>query len=105
MSTTGPPSLDEVRAKRRQLIRALHARGARNPRVFGSVARGDAVPSSDVDLAVDFEGDLPGGFRYFGMVRELQEELSAILGRPVHVVRVTRSSPAAEHVGREAVPL
>ncbi len=104
MSVT-TPSIDDVRRRREHVVRALAARGATNPRVFGSVARGDAVPESDVDLLVDFDGRAPSGFRYFGMIRELQEELAAILGRRVHVVRVTGSSAAALRVLREAVPL
>lgn len=36
-----------------QRLAALH--GARDVRVFGSMARGDADPGSDLDLLVDFE--------------------------------------------------
>lgn len=49
----GRPStrLDRHRAE----IRALtHAHHAANPRVFGSVARGEDVPGSDVDVLVEF---------------------------------------------------
>jgi uncharacterized protein len=99
------PALADVRAQREAIARALAARGARNPRVFGSVARGDAVAESDIDLVVDFDGQPPEGFHYFGMIPELQDELAAIAGRPVHVVRVTQSSPGGQRVLREAVPL
>jgi predicted nucleotidyltransferase len=105
VSVNAAPTLTEVRAKREPIERALASRGARNPRVFGSVARGDAVADSDVDLLVDFDGLPPSGFHYFGMIRELQDELAAILGRPVHVVRVTQSSPGGQRVLGEAVPL
>jgi len=105
MSGRRPPTLHDVRAKRRQILQILASRGGTNPRVFGSVARGDAVSESDVDLLVDFEGGVPTGFRYYGMIRELQDELSAILGRPVHVVRVTATSSAARRVLGDAVPL
>jgi predicted nucleotidyltransferase len=63
------------------------------------------VPESDIDLLVDFDGREPTGFRYFGMLRELQDELSAIIGRQVHVVRITASSATARRVLNEAVPL
>jgi uncharacterized protein len=43
---------DETRATVRR-VAALH--GARDVRVFGSIARGDAGPDSDLDLLVDFE--------------------------------------------------
>jgi uncharacterized protein len=44
-----------VRRRRRQLLDAARAHGVRRVRVFGSLARGQAVPSSDVDLLVDLE--------------------------------------------------
>jgi predicted nucleotidyltransferase len=69
------------------------------------VARGGAVSESDVDLLVDFQDGVPSGFRYYGMIRQLQDELSAILGRPVHVVRVRATTTAARRVLGEAVPL
>jgi len=44
-----------IQAKREQIL-ALSARyGARNVRIFGSVARGEAGPESDIDLLVDLE--------------------------------------------------
>jgi predicted nucleotidyltransferase len=105
MSGRRPPTLHDVRAKRREILRILASRGGTNPRVFGSVARGDAVSESDVDLLVDFEDHVPTGFRYFGMIFELQEELATILGRPVHVSVVANRSPVADRILREAVPL
>lgn len=42
--------------KRRDEILSLAAKhGAHNIRVFGSLARGEAKPGSDIDLLVDFE--------------------------------------------------
>lgn len=105
MSAQTIPTIEDVRRKRRQILRALYARGARNVRVFGSVARGDAVPESDVDLLVDFEVATPTGFEYFGMIYDLQEELARILGRPVHVVEVVETSPVCTEILEEAVPL
>lgn len=105
MSARTVPTIDEVRKKRVQILRALHARGGHNARVFGSVARGDAVAESDVDLLIEFEGPTPTGFDYFGMIYDLQEELARILGRPVHVVEVEASAPGASRITREAVPL
>jgi predicted nucleotidyltransferase len=40
---------------RSELMRLAAAHGARNVRVFGSVARGEAGPRSDLDLLVDLE--------------------------------------------------
>ena len=49
-------TLDELRAAKRDAILAIAARrGARNVRVFGSVARGDNNETSDVDFLVDMQ--------------------------------------------------
>jgi predicted nucleotidyltransferase/DNA-binding XRE family transcriptional regulator len=62
-STSAPPSsirgrTEEqaalLRSKRKPLLAAAQRRGVRNVRVFGSVARGDARPDSDIDLLVEF---------------------------------------------------
>ena len=41
--------------KREEILRLAASRGARNVRVFGSVARGEAKEDSDIDLLVDVE--------------------------------------------------
>ena len=41
--------------KRKDILRVVAQHGARNVRVFGSVARGEAGPASDVDLLVEME--------------------------------------------------
>ncbi len=51
--------------------------------VFGSVARGEDRPDSDVDILVDFERDADVGLFTFA---RLQRKLSQILGRPVDLV-------------------
>lgn len=49
------PTLEDLRARRDEILRVAAAEKAHNVRVFGSVARGDARPDSDIDLVVDFE--------------------------------------------------
>jgi predicted nucleotidyltransferase len=56
---------------------------AANPRLFGSVARGDAHHSSDIDLLVDL--DMSAG-NYLMRLAGLGEELSTLLGVNVDVV-------------------
>jgi len=56
---------------------------AANPRLFGSVARGDATGDSDIDLLVDL---LPGGGNDLLRVAGVAEELSQVLGARVDVV-------------------
>jgi hypothetical protein len=48
------PTLAALRARRADILRLAERYHATNVRVFGSVARGDATPASDVDLMVDF---------------------------------------------------
>ena len=45
------PTLQDLRARRHEILRIAATRGARNVRVFGSVARGNADAASDVDIA------------------------------------------------------
>jgi uncharacterized protein len=55
-ATTGQlPTLAELRARRDEILEIASRHGVFNIRVFGSVARGDATDSSDVDLLVDIE--------------------------------------------------
>ena len=47
-----PPDLGSLRAGRGQILAAASQRGLGDVRVFGSVARGEAIETSDVDLLV-----------------------------------------------------
>jgi len=67
-------------AHRSEVIRLAHARGARNVRVFGSVARGEDQPDSDIDLLVDF----PEGTSLLTVIG-LEQDLRELLGVPVDV--------------------
>jgi predicted nucleotidyltransferase len=87
---------------RRGEILALAARhGARNVRVFGSIARGDARPDSDVDFLVDLE---PG--RSLFDLGRLLIDLQSLLGVDVDLVTEKGLRPRIRaQVLREAVPL
>lgn len=98
-------TLEQVRAKRPQIERLLKARGAGNPRVFGSVARSTADDRSDVDILVDFREPAPEGFAYFGAIDQLEQDLRRLLAASVHVSVVDPTSPAGQKILREAVPL
>ncbi len=74
-----------VHRHRKDLVAAAAAHGVSNLRVFGSVARGEDRPGSDVDLLAD----LPPGLSLFGLGR-LEADLEAILGTRVNL------TPAAD---------
>jgi uncharacterized protein len=65
---------DLVQSKRDDILRIAESHGARNVRIFGSVARGQAGPDSDVDILVDLE---PGRslFDLGGLLMDLQDLL------------------------------
>jgi uncharacterized protein len=71
----------KVRRKRRKLVAAAAAHDVTNLRVFGSVARGEDRPDSDLDLLAD----LPPGMGLLGLGR-VQADLEAILGSRVDLV-------------------
>lgn len=75
------PMLDQVRAHASAIREIVERHGASNPRVFGSVARGDDHAGSDVDILVDHQPSLS----LLGLVR-LERTLSELLGRSVDVV-------------------
>ena len=70
--------LEAVRPRIREIC-ARH--GVTSVRIFGSVARGDAGPASDLDLLVTV-GDEPGPWFPGGLIAELEE----VLGCRVEVV-------------------
>jgi len=85
----------------REEILCIAARhGARNLRLFGSVAQGRTRPDSDVDFLVEFDPDRTV-LDLSGLVLDLREAL----GRNVNVVEVGSTSPIAQRIEREAVPL
>ncbi len=46
-----------LKSAREEILRIAAKHGARNVRVFGSMARGDAGENSDVDFLIDLEVD------------------------------------------------
>jgi predicted nucleotidyltransferase len=86
---------------RGEIITHMREHGASNPRIFGSVARGDDDIGSDIDLLVDFDisQDLVP-------IAKLWHELSILLGGKVDVAPIKMLRPAvAKNALAEAVPL
>jgi hypothetical protein len=96
-----PDVRDIIRTRRDEIIEIAARYGAHNVRVFGSAARGDTYPDSDIDLLVNLE---PG--RSLLDLGGLLVDLQDLLGCRVDVVteRGLRERIRSE-VLREAVPL
>jgi hypothetical protein len=93
-------TLDELRRRRAEILGVARKRRVNRIAVFGSVARGEARPDSDLDLLVDFE---PGTslLDHVGLFKDLEE----LLGVGVDVVARGALKPRDEHIRAEAVDL
>jgi len=94
--------IDDIIGDKREAILDLAARyGASHVRVFGSVARGEARPDSDVDFLVSFPLDRS----IFDLVG-LWLDLTDLLGREVDLSTDTSLKPYVRpHALRDAIPL
>ncbi|MCC7446856.1 MAG: nucleotidyltransferase family protein [Anaerolineae bacterium] len=91
---------DVIGDKRADILRLAKHHGVYNVRVFGSVARGNAGPDSDIDFVVDgLENAAWGGGR-------LLIDLQTLLGRRVDLVSADDLHwSIREKILKEAVPL
>ncbi len=90
-----------LRQRRAALVAASASRGGSNLRVFGSVARGEDGPDSDVDLLVD----LAPGTGLFGL-GALERELAGILRVDVDLVPADGLKPRVRaEAERDSIPL
>ena len=95
--------MDEIRAKRDEIYAIARRHKAEKLWVFGSCARREERPDSDVDFLVKFSPDV--SFRDYDVI---ESGLSMLLGRGVDVVSssVLPNAPRfANRVCREAVPV
>jgi len=83
-------------------VRAVLARaGLQNPRVFGSVARGQDIETSDLDLLVE----VANGTTFFDLAR-IEDELSSILGCRVELLTAGSLAPdVAKRAAVDVMPL
>jgi hypothetical protein len=90
-----------VKEKREEILKVASLRGARNVRLFGSLARGEESADSDVDLLVDMEEG-----RSLLDLSNLLQDMEELLGCRVHVVESEALHWAIrERIIKEAVPL
>jgi predicted nucleotidyltransferase len=99
METQQRMTIRGLRQRREEILRIAAVHGASNVRVFGSVARGDARPDSDIDLLVDFEQG-----RSLLDLSALISDLEEVLGYRVDVGTQVRAV-IRDRVQRESVPL
>lgn len=81
-------SLEMLRRLRGEILALASRHGARNVRVFGSVARGDSRVDSDVDFLVDVDAD-----RTLLDVIALEQDLQHLLGQRVEMLTERGLSP------------
>lgn len=78
---------DTISAKLNAHRAELQALGVVSASIFGSAARGDDSPESDIDIAVKLDpAKTPPGLDYIGFVDAIQQHLEALLQSEVDVV-------------------
>jgi len=91
----------DLQGRRQDILRIAARHGARNIRLFGSAARGEARRDSDLDLLVEME---PG--RSLLDLVALGQDLEALLNRKVDVLTDSSVHPAIRpHILADARPL
>ena len=90
-----------VNSNRSDILRLAAQHGAREVRIFGSLARGESGPDSDLDLLVRMDA----GRSYLDLVA-LWQDLEELLGRNVDVISDGGVSPyLRDRILSEAIPL
>jgi hypothetical protein len=92
---------ETLKEKRERILQIAFKHGVKWILVFGSAARGEAGPDSDVDFLVEVEGPTSPWFPG-GLVADLED----LLGRRVDVVEADAlREPVRERILKEALPL
>jgi hypothetical protein len=90
-----------LKDKREEILGIAARHGAQNIRVFGSIARGEAKPDSDLDILIE----LAPGRSLLDLIA-LKQDLEDLLGCQVDVVTKTAISPyIRQQVLSEAIPI
>jgi uncharacterized protein len=84
--------MDRFAEIKKKIIPLVLPFGVSRIAIFGSIARGDESPKSDIDLLITLKprGQRPAaGLKWFG----LEDELSRVLGRKVDLISDKALSP------------
>ena len=95
--------LEELKSKRKEILKIAAKYGVSNIRVFGSVARGEEKKKSDIDLLVDIDYKAYGS----GFARvDFKEKIEKILDKEVDVVTEKSLYPSLKNrILSQACPL
>ena len=97
--STAAPTRDQTIQRLRAAEAEIRQLGVRRLALFGSVARGEARPGSDVDLLVEFAS----GQKSFDRFMALSDLLERIVGHRVELVTIEALSPfIGPHILAEA---
>ena len=101
IQTTGFAERERVLAALREQQPKLRSRGVTHLSLFGSMARGEVGPKSDVDLLVEIDPE--SHFSLFDLL-DLQDDLRALLGRQTHFAFASKLRPwLREEILQEAI--
>ena len=90
-----------IKSRREEILEIAKKFGAKNIRVFGSMARGEESPESDLDIIVDMEK----GSSLLDIIA-IKQDIEELLGRKVDIVTEASISPYIRRtILREAVNL
>lgn len=90
-----------IETHRQQILELARQRGARQVKVFGSMATNQATPTSDVDFLVEMQSGT-SAFALGGLLKDLED----LLGRQVDMTTPNALHPAIrDKVLREAIEL
>lgn len=90
-----------VKKKREQILKIIAVHGAENAQIFGSLARGETTPQSDLDLLIE----LTPGRSLLDLIA-IKQDLEDLLGCQVDVVTKAGLSPyIREKVLKEAIKI
>jgi predicted nucleotidyltransferase len=96
------PNLSLLQQKRAEILAIAQKHGAKNVRIFGSVARGEADEDSDIDFLIDYDLDKISPWFPAGLLLDLE----GLLGFRVDVVTERGLKPRIkERVIKEAIAL
>ena len=76
------PLLSNLQSRRSEILAIAKKHGIKTVRVFGSVARGEETPESDIDLLIDLERPVKDGLGFIGFKLDMED----MLGRKVDIV-------------------